>query len=86
MRIVEPYVLIKSDPEIEHVGSIIILDSKNTNSAKMGTVHMIGDKKENYRVKEGERIAYNKVAGMPVEIEGVDYLHMREMDITAIFS
>ena len=81
MRIVEPYVLIKSDPEIEHVGSIIILDSKNTNAAKMGTVYMIGDKKENYRVREGERIAYNKV-----EIEGVDYLHMREMDITAIFS
>ena len=46
MRIVEPYVLIKSDPEIEHVGSIIILDSKNTNASKMGTVHMIGDKKE----------------------------------------
>ena len=49
MRIVEPYVLIKSDPEIEHVGSIIILDSKNTNAAKMGTVYMIGDKKENCR-------------------------------------
>lgn len=86
MRIVEPYVLIKSDPEIERVGSIIIMDSKNINAAKMGTVHMIGDKKENYRVKEGERIAYNKLAGMPIEIDGVVYLHMREMDITAIFS
>ena len=52
----------------------------------MGTVYMVGDKKENYKVKEGERVSYNKVAGMPVEIDGVDYLHMREMDITAIFS
>jgi len=86
MRIVEPYVLIKSDPEIEHVGSIIIMDSKNINASKMGTVYMVGDKKENYKVKEGERVSYNKVAGMPVEIDGVDYLHMREMDITAIFS
>ena len=63
MRIVEPYVLIKEDPKIDHVGSIIIIDSKNLNTAKMGTVHMIGDKKENYRVKEGEKIAFNKVAG-----------------------
>ena len=70
MRIVEPYVLIKEDPKIDHVGSIIIIDSKNLNAAKMGTVHMIGDKKENYRVKEGERIAFNKVAGTPIEIDG----------------
>jgi|TARA_R110001592_G_scaffold118031_2_gene320327 co-chaperonin GroES (HSP10) len=86
MRIVEPYVLIKEDPKIDHVGSIIIIDSKNLNAAKMGTVHMIGDKKENYRVKEGERIAFNKVAGTPIEIDGVGYLHMRETDITVIFS
>jgi len=86
MRVVEPYVLIKPDPEIDHVGSIILLDAKNVNESKMGTVHMIGDKKENYSVKNGEKVAYNKLAGTPIEIDGVGYLHMREMDITVIFS
>ncbi len=86
MRLIEPYVLVKPDPEPKVIASVLLIDTSDLKIPKTGTIHMIGDKKENYKVKEGERVSYNKMAGLLVEIDDVEYLHMREMDIMAILS
>lgn len=86
MRVIEPYVLIKVDPEKKKLGSLLLINTADLVIPKFGTVHMVGEKKDNYKVKEGERVSYNKESGVPVNIDGVDYLYMREMDITAVIS
>ena len=43
-----------------------------------------GKKDEPVTVKAGDEVLYGKYAGTEINIEGVDYLIMRESDILAI--
>lgn len=71
--------------ETKTVGGIIIPDSAKEKPQK-GIIVAVGagKKDEPITVKVGDTVLYGKYAGTEIEIEGADYLLMRESDILAI--
>lgn len=79
-------VLVKpADAETKTAGGIIIPDSAKEKPQR-GTVVAAGPgkKDEPTSVKKGDTILYGKYSGTEIQIEGEDYLIMRESDIFAI--
>lgn len=79
-------VLVKpADAETKTAGGIIIPDSAKEKPQR-GTVVAAGPgkKDEPTSVKEGDTILYGKYSGTEIQIDGQDYLIMRESDIFAI--
>ena len=79
-------VLIKAAPaEEKTVSGIIIPDSAKEKPLK-GEVVAVGHgtKDEEMVVKEGDQVLYGKYAGTEIELDGVQYLIMRQSDILAI--
>jgi chaperonin GroES len=79
-------VVIKAaEAETKTAGGIIIPDSAKEKPQK-GTVVAVGPgkKDEPTTVKVGDSILYGKYAGTEINIEGTEYLIMRESDIFAI--
>ncbi len=79
-------VVVKPEPaEEETKGGIIVPDTAKEKPQK-GDVVAVGDgkKDEPMTVKEGDKVLYGKYAGTEVNIEGEDYLIMREADIYGI--
>lgn len=66
-------------------GGLIIPDTAKEKPQK-GVVVAVGPgkKDEPITVKEGDVVLYGKYAGTEINIEGNDYLIMRESDIVAI--
>lgn len=66
-------------------GGIIIPDTAKEKPQK-GTVVAVGTgtKDEPLQVKEGNSVLYGKYSGTEINIDGKDYLIMRESDIYAI--
>jgi chaperonin GroES len=66
-------------------GGIIIPDTAKEKPQK-GTVVAIGNgkKDEPLTVKVGDQVLYGKYSGTEINIEGKDYLIMRESDILAV--
>ncbi len=66
-------------------GGIIIPDTAKEKPQK-GTVVAVGPglKDEPLQVKEGNSVLYGKYSGTEINIDGKDYLIMRESDIYAI--
>ena len=66
-------------------GGIIIPDTAKEKPQK-GTVVAIGNgkKDEPLTVKVGDQVLYGKYTGTEINIEGKDYLIMRESDILAV--
>ena len=66
-------------------GGIIIPDTAKEKPQK-GTVVAIGNgkKDEPLTVKVGDQVLYGKYSGTEINIEGKDYLIMRERDILAV--
>ena len=66
-------------------GGIIIPDPAKEKPQK-GTVVAIGNgkKDEPLTVKVGDQVLYGKYSGTEINIEGKDYLIMRESDILAV--
>lgn len=71
--------------ETKTAGGIIIPDTAKEKPQK-GTVIAVGGgkKDEPLTVKAGDTVLYGKYAGTEINIEGKDYLIMRESDIFAI--
>jgi len=71
--------------EEKTAGGIIIPDTAKEKPQK-GTVVAVGNGKpeEPMTVKSGDHVLYGKYAGTEINIEGKDYLIMRESDIFAI--
>ncbi|MFN4082389.1 MAG: co-chaperone GroES [Bacteroidia bacterium] len=71
--------------ETKTAGGIIIPDTAKEKPQK-GTVIAVGGgkKDEPMTVKAGDTVLYGKYAGTEINIEGKDYLIMRESDIFAI--
>ena len=67
------------------VSGIISPDSAKEKPLK-GTVLATGNgtKDEEMVVKEGDTVLYGKYAGQEIQIDGVDYLIMKQNDILAI--
>ncbi|HRN95018.1 MAG: co-chaperone GroES [Chitinophagales bacterium] len=79
-------VLVKpADAETKTAGGIIIPDSAKEKPQR-GTVVAAGPgkKDEPTSVKAGDTILYGKYSGTEIQIDGEDYLIMRESDIFAI--
>ena len=71
--------------EEKTTGGIIIPDTAKEKPQK-GTIVAVGTgkKDEPITVKEGDTVLYGKYAGTEINIEGKEYLIMRESDIYAI--
>ncbi len=71
--------------EQKTAGGIIIPDTAKEKPQK-GTVIAVGNgkKDEPMTVKVGDLVLYGKYAGTEINVEGKDYLIMRESDILAI--
>lgn len=71
--------------EQKTAGGIIIPDTAKEKPQR-GTVVAVGTgkKDEPLTVKEGDMVLYGKYSGTEINIDGKDYLIMRESDILAI--
>ena len=74
-----------SAAEEKTAGGIIIPDTAKEKPQK-GIIVAVGKGKpdEPMTVKEGDTVLYGKFAGTEINIEGKDYLIMRESDLFAI--
>jgi chaperonin GroES len=74
-----------AEAETKTAGGIIIPDSVKEKPQR-GTVIAVGGgkKDEPMTVKVGDSILYGKYSGTEIQIEGKDYLIMRESDIFAV--
>ncbi len=74
-----------SAAEEKTAGGIIIPDTAKEKPQR-GTVVAVGNGKtdEPMTVKVGDNVLYGKYSGTEIQIEGTDYLIMREADIYAI--
>ena len=79
-------VLIEPAPAEQKTASGIIIPDTAKEKPLKGTVVAAGTgkKDEPMTVKPGQTILYGKYSGTEVQIEGKDYLIMRESDIMAI--
>lgn len=71
--------------ELKTAGGIIIPDTAKEKPQK-GTVVAVGKgkKDEPMTVKVGDQVLYGKYSGTEINVEGNDYLIMRESDILAV--
>ena len=74
-----------SEAEVKTTGGIIIPDTAKEKPQK-GTVVAVGPgkKDEPMTVKEGDIVLYGKYSGTEINVDGNNYLIMRESDIVAI--
>lgn len=79
-------VLIEPAPAETTTASGIIIPDSAKEKPQKGTVVAVGKgtKDEPTTVKVGETVLYGKYAGTELNVEGKDYLIMRESDILAI--
>ena len=76
-------VLVLPAPAEEKVGGIIIPDTAQEKT-QIAVVIAVGDDKEKIKVKDGDRIMYDKYSGTSIKIEGEDHLILKADDIIAI--
>jgi chaperonin GroES len=79
-------VLIVAAPAEEKTASGIIIPDGAKEKPQRGTVVAVGPgkKDEPMTVKTGDTVLYGKFSGTEIQVEGKDYLMMRESDIFAI--
>ena len=79
-------VLVEPSPAEEKTAGGIIIPDTAKQKPQRGTVVAVGQgkKDEPMTVKAGQTILYGKYSGTEVQLDGKDYLIMRESDIMAI--
>lgn len=79
-------VIVKAAAAEEKTAGGIIIPDTAKEKPQRGTVVSAGPgkKDEPVTVKAGDTVLYGKYAGTEIQIEGEDYLIMRESDILAI--
>lgn len=78
-------VILPAEAETKTASGIIIPDTAKEKPQR-GSVVAVGNgkKDEPMTVKVGDAVLYGKYAGTEIQIDGKDYLIMRESDIVAI--
>jgi len=78
-------VVVEPSPAEETTAGGIIIPDTAKEKPQRGTVRAAGPgkKDEPTTLKEGDVVLYGKYAGTEVQIEGTDYLIMKESDIYA---
>lgn len=86
IKLLADRVLVKAaEAEEKSVGGIIIPDTAKEKPLKGEVVAVgTGTKDEEMVVKVGEKVLYGKYAGTELELDGVNYLIMRQSDILAV--
>lgn len=79
-------VLVEPAPAEERTAAGIIIPDTAKEKPQKGTVVAVGPgkKDEPMTVKSGDKVLYGKYAGTEINVDGSDYLIMRESDILAI--
>ena len=79
-------VLVEPAPAEEKTAAGIIIPDTAKEKPQKGTVVAVGPgkKDEPMTVKPGDMVLYGKYSGTEINVEGSDYLIMRESDILAI--
>ena len=79
-------VLVEPAAAEETTASGIIIPDTAKEKPQRGTVVAVGDgkKDEPLTVKAGDTVLYGKYAGTEINVEGNDYLIMRESDIMGV--
>lgn len=79
-------VVVKPAPAEEKTASGIIIPDTAKEKPQRGTIVAVGPgkKDEPIHVKVGDTVLYGKYAGTEININGEDYLIMRESDIFAV--
>jgi len=79
-------VVVKAAPAEEKTASGIIIPDTAKEKPQRGTIVAVGPgkKDEPMNVKVGDTVLYGKYAGTEININGEDYLIMRESDIFAV--
>ncbi len=79
-------VLVEAAPAVEKTAGGIIIPDTAKEKPQKGKVIAIGTgkKDEPITVKVGDNILYGKYSGTEINIEGKEYLIMRESDIYAV--
>nr|WP_275451273.1 co-chaperone GroES [Flavihumibacter solisilvae] len=79
-------VVVKPAPAEEKTAGGIIIPDTAKEKPQRGTIVAAGNgkKDEPMTVKVGDTVLYGKYAGTELQLEGADYLIMRESDILAI--
>ena len=77
-------VLVKTEKTEAETASGIIIPDTAQEKTQIAVVLAVGDDKEKIKVKEGDRIMYDKYAGTSIKIEGEDHLILKADDIIAI--
>ncbi len=77
-------VLVKiQESESKSAGGIIIPQTAQEKT-QTGVVAAVGTDADVIKVKEGDKVMYDKYAGTQIKIEGVEYLIVKMADILAI--
>ncbi len=79
-------VLLKQEKAEAKTASGIILPETAQEKTQTATVEAVGPgtKDEQISVKTGDRVMYEKYAGVQVKIDGEDYLIVKNSDIIAV--
>jgi chaperonin GroES len=79
-------VIVEAAPAEEKTHSGIIIPDTAKEKPQRGVIIAVGNgkKDEPMTVKVGDNVLYGKYSGTEVQIEGKDYLIMRESDIFAV--
>jgi chaperonin GroES len=79
-------VIVKADPAEEKTKSGIIIPDTAKEKPQRGVVLAVGPgkKDEPTTVKVGDKVLYGKYSGTELNVEGEDFLIMRESDILAV--
>ncbi|MBP3251959.1 MAG: co-chaperone GroES [Prevotella sp.] len=80
-------VLVVPAPAEEKIGGIIIPDTAKEKPLR-GIVKAVGKgtKDEEMILKEGDEVLYGKYAGTELELEGENFLIMRQSDVLAVLA
>lgn len=77
-------VLVKTEKTESKTASGIIIPDTAQEKTQIAVVIAVGDDKEKIKVKDGDRIMYDKYSGTSIKIEGEDHLILKADDIIAI--
>ena len=79
-------VLLKQEKAETKTASGIIIPETAQEKTQTATVEAVGPgtEKEKITVKSGDRVMYDKYAGVQVKLDGEDYLLVKNQDIIAI--
>ncbi len=81
--------VVEPAPAEEKTASGIIIPDTAKEKPQKGTIVAVSeqdDKGNKPTVKEGDTVLYGKYAGTEINIDGTDYLIMRESDVLAVLN